>query len=248
MESLYSIGWRNEHESGSFPFMSQLISDHGVEVPKSIVVDAQVSILGNSQVVLNQIAISSRYISFLLSFRDGSGSIKELHSACELNKLDDGFSDVIDDNGVSFGKLSYGSNSSFFVKKMISRIYLFKKKVIHLNPSCVMCLGSSHVTGISTVGETFRGSVSLREGDGVEIESSTNNGITTVRFHATGSRGENCCEDDYTPLVSINGINPDALGNLTIKEQDTPEPETKNSLRQVLKVVNIEEGIRIEIV
>jgi hypothetical protein len=248
MNSKFSIGWKNEHEGDSFPFSDLLESDQGVELPSQMIVDAQISTLGPGRIRLKKIAISSRsvFVVFVAPAIYGSG--KELIGEVMISEMDSGYCDVYDENGISFGILSFGEKASTITKKTISKIYTFNKKRIFLHSSCTVSLNSGVITSIGALNVVARGSVTLNEGTGVEIEKTTSNNKNTIAIHAVGDSMDPCCPDDYDPLVFINGVGHNGVGNITMRVSDTNEPLNKESPRQALKVEAIQGGLKISIV
>ena len=245
MEAISILGWKNEHELNHFPFTQPLVSDQGVEIPNGIFVDAQIVTLGEPRVRVKSIAIASDSIIVELQVVSAETSYL-LTSRTDLNSMSTTGADIIDSNGLSFGKFVFGRSSTQIAKKTLNKIYTFRKNEYLIEPSCILSLGSSHVTGITTNGVKNRGAVTLKEGNGVKIITSTSGAGTIIRIDAVGSSLDECCKDDYLPLKKLNMVSPDGLGNVQIGIPATEEPSNKDSLRETIKITKIANGIKLE--
>ena len=248
MESISIHGWENEHELNNFPFVDSLISDQGTEIPNGLIVDAQVVSLGSPTVRIKSLAITSSSIIIEWTVDSGSESYT-LTSTCPSASANSAFVDAINSTGLSYGKVMLGSKAAAIAKKILSKMYLFKKRAILLEPSCVTSLGSNHITGLTVLGEKLRGSVALKEGVGVTIVVDENESLDkTIQINAVGSAIEECCVDNYDPLKSINLILPDSIGNYIIGVPPGTEPINKNSPRETVSITNIDNGIKLDII
>jgi hypothetical protein len=145
------------------------------------------------------------------------------------------------------GKIKFGERAQEIIKRIGSSILYFTEEDFWLHPSCVVCLGDGHVTGLAISNQIHRGSVILREGPGVKIRVDSADGVCRVKFDANEEVSSDCCNDDYSPVKTLNDVSPNELGGIFISELPTDEPENKESPRQAIKVTNIPGGIKISI-
>jgi hypothetical protein len=251
MESISIHSWRNEHELNCFPFVEPPVSDQGIEIPPALIVDAQIATVGDPTVRIITLSLTSSELSILMrvDFETGNYNIV---ASCGISEASDAALNVIGPNGLSYGKIVLGSNASVILKRMLSKIYTFKKNNFYFEPSCLVNLGSNHITSIKSIGEELRGAIALKEGRGVSISKQTDGETTYVKFNAIGDV-DDCCTNNYLPLKTINTISPvkynnKSSGNITIGQKSVPAPGNTSHKREAIRIRPISNGLEIEVV
>lgn len=247
MEALSILGWKNEHELNYFPFTQQLISDQGIELPHGLLVDAQLVVAGNPTVKLRKITIISGTIQIELHVTDAFTELV-LTSSISISEVESYGASIVDSSGISYGRFVFGRDAKNIAKKILNKIYSFERSSVFLETSCLLSLGSSHVTGVSNDDNLYRGAITLKEGDGVSITKTINGDRTTIKVNAIGSLTGECCKEDYPPLKTINLMPPNVYGNFSFSNINADEPLNKDSLRETIKITKNTSGIKLDVI
>lgn len=239
--------WRTDHIGNNYPFLSETVptSDRGIMLDQGILIDACVSHYGDQPIWLSRVVVSPTTIMVVFTTYDEEERKTEIL----------GISDLIDLNlktvelylgDTICGRLVFGREAATMIGQIPLGTHTFDEEAYQLEPSCLLSLGKKQVSGIKVDSIKLRGKVVLVESEEVRVLVTPVQGGRYIRFDAVGKQlSEDCCPDDYDPVEKISGILPDSFGNIRISPKQTPEPTNNTSERQLLRILPIQNGIKI---
>lgn len=196
------IEWYTHNSLRRFPVSERanLVSDLGVELPNALIVD------GLYHSCLPEVSISTlQFIEDILTVKLSDGSYFSISpsSYTRYSRVD-----IFDKCGVAKGLVNLGDSVRFLNDIFGSRLHTFSDCLLE---SSFVYLIEESVTSIGIPNEVaLTGDVNIRFGSGVNFREDGNN-ITIDTFN---NLNKDCNEEFQQPLLTINGISPDANGVL----------------------------------
>ena len=234
MDALYYREWRDQHSQESFPFI-------GSEkyFPNEIFSDLSISVYGNPLVWLDSLSVESNIVG---SLSDGLGNSysfsRPLFNASGAN------ADIIDSSDNIRGKIVFGRQATEIIgQSSINEISPSPREIL-IVPSCIFSFNVRQVSGININGVTCRGVVNLIEGDGINITGDGSNIIVNAVGQKTFS--DECCTESDIVLKTINN-RPPINGSFFIQPRVIEQPTSLESPRQLIRVLNISNGLQISL-
>lgn len=249
MQAITYSEWQTGHLENNYPFASEELplSIKSIPLPHGIVIDACIARYGTNPVWLSRIAISPTAILIVFTTYDENTRKVEISGTSNLENLPGQTMSLAMDGRVC-GRIVFGRNALGSIAQIPQGVHFFQEAKYQLEASCVMSLGTHQVSGIRIGQTNLRGKIALVEGDGVRITATPTPTGYNLKFDAIGKAlDESCCPEDYDPIETIGSITPDTLGNVKIVPKQYPEPSTNLEDRQLLRVVPVDDGIKIEL-
>jgi hypothetical protein len=238
MEAISYKEWRDQNLDSSFPFVY-----NNSEIDNGIFIDASISVYGSTLVWLSSLSIKNNIINGELltdkSVKFTFSSLGAANSYMLLNVYNN--EDKIIGN-IMLGDYFYETNKNkkSFYKKFIDKSLL-------INPTCLISHSFNQVSSIKfNSGKPIKGFISLHEGPGVEINGSINKLIIDSVGKDNSVTLDECCDPNQVILKKINGISPSEI-NLYIKQRDIGQPSNTLDKRQVIRVNQVQNGVKIEL-
>lgn len=241
--------WEADHADNNYPFASekQLVTSRGIMIPQGVIVDACLARYGTEPVWLSKIVVSPTAIAVGFASFDEKKRKIEISGSIDLEDIPSSSLKLYMGDSAC-GYVVFGRNAITEIKSIPQGSHSFVETEFYLEASCSLSLGKRQVSAIRVGQENYRGKIIFSEGEGVRIVAIPVSGGYTVRVDAVGKAlGEDCCPDDYEPLETISGVSPDPYGNLNIEPKKLPEPTSATDDRQLIRVVAIDGGIKIEL-
>ena len=252
MPAIVNTGWLNENSLRAYPLSEEATrrdDSDSYSLPNDFIVDfvmpvnsALNYIPGNFYV--SQITIFGTGITIELSYWTGSvasvvGSVSLQVSSFTANKTylltgENDFEGVV-------GKLVIGTLDTILLQV---GSFTFTLAGGRLEPS-VIVPDMRGITGFRVldgddIGELFQGDIAFEAGSNFRITKADFSGVTVLTFNAIDGEGtiaECVCAGDIAdigPIRTVNGVAPDAQGNITLIGDDclVPQPQAdENSIK-----------------
>ena len=240
MESVIYKEWRNQNDEIAFPFNYEM-----AQIDNDIFVDASIAIYGSPIVWLSFLSIKDDSIYGELK----TSNLQKLTFSLKGDDIEPyKMIDVVSNGRNAAGKIVIGSYFDKNSKGRKSLSKYFEDMEIVLNPICVFSYSSNQVPSINVnSSKSINGFVNFHEGPGVEVNGRDSVMVVDSVGKNTSLISEECCDPDQVILKSINGVIPIDDINISIKQKDTGQPSNTLDKRQVIRINQVENGIKIEI-